>query len=56
MKRQKPKPASVIVGPLRMDAELAARLKAHALADSRTIASVVRVAVKKYLDWIATGK
>ena len=48
-RKAKPRPASVIIGPVRMEAELAARLKAHAAADSRSIANVINLAVREYL-------
>jgi len=46
----KSKSASVPVGPIRMDVDLHNRLKAHAAIESRSVANVINLAVREYLD------
>lgn len=47
---RKPKPKTVPIGPIRIDADLAARLKKAAADDQRSVASVIRIAAQKHLD------
>jgi predicted transcriptional regulator len=50
MTTRKPAPKTVPIGPIRIDAELSARLKKAAVADQRSVSAVIRIAIKKYLD------
>lgn len=53
MKRRKSK--SVPVGPIRFNAEVAGYLKTAAIADQRSVASLIRIAVDRYLLWLETN-
>lgn len=52
----KPKQKSIPIGPMKFDIELAERLKKAAIADQRSMANIIRMAVRKYLDSLEIKK